>query len=400
MNKNKSLLITNIAVYHEGGIFEQGFIKIKAGKIIDIGPVTDNANQKADEIISLTPNFSLVPGFIDIHIHGVKGADTMDGTPSALSTMACSLPREGTTSFLATTITQSSDQIEAALSNAATYSSTIKEEPAAEMLGIHLEGPFISPERAGAQPLSFIQEPDLSLFEKWQQLSGGLIKLVTMAPERENGLELLRYLTDSGVIASIGHSDASYHEIQEAISKGLSHVTHLYNGMRGFHHREPGVAGAALAHHELKVEMIVDGIHIHPAIVKSTYRTKGASEIILITDAMRAKGLKDGTYDLGGQKVQVSNQKALLSDGTLAGSILTMNDAIKNMIQYTGCSLQEITVMASENPAKQIGVWNQKGSITVGKDADLTILDQDLNVIFTLCNGKIAYQGGIIDENN
>jgi N-acetylglucosamine-6-phosphate deacetylase len=400
MDKNKSLTITNVTIYKEDRIYERGYIKIKNGKIIEVGPVTETAVQPSDEVLSLTPEYSLIPGFIDLHIHGVKGADTMDATQSALDTMARSLPMEGTTSFLATTITQSRDCIEAALENASHYASTSKMETAAEMLGIHLEGPFISPERAGAQPLSFIKEPDIALFDSWQQLSGGLIKLVTMAPERTNGLALLRHLTELGVIASIGHSDATYSEVQQAIAEGLSHVTHLYNGMRGFHHREPGVAGAALAHRELKVEIIVDGIHIHPAIVKSTYRTKKANEMILITDAMRAKGLEDGTYDLGGQQVQVADGKALLTDGTLAGSILTMNDAIKNMIQYTGCSLQDIIMMASENPAKQIGVWNRKGSISIGKDADLTVLDKEYNVVLTLCKGKIAFQGGINNENN
>jgi N-acetylglucosamine-6-phosphate deacetylase len=324
----------------------------------------------------------------------------MDNSLNALNTMAQTLPKEGTTSFLATTITQSNDSIEDALANVLTYVSADKIVPEAEILGIHLEGPFISPARAGAQPVSFIKEPDIALFDRWQQLSGGLIKLVTMAPEREMGLAFVRHLTKSGIIASIGHSDATYTQIQDAIDLGLSHVTHLYNGMRGFHHREPGVAGAALTHNELMVEMIVDGIHIHPAVVKSTYRAKTASEIILITDAMRAKGLGEGEYDLGGQQVKVANGKALLADGTLAGSILTMNQAIKNMIAFTGCSLEEIIVMASENPAKQIGVWNRKGSIAVGKDADITILDKDFNVVLTLCKGKIAYKGEDNNENN
>ncbi|MFC0560729.1 N-acetylglucosamine-6-phosphate deacetylase [Halalkalibacter alkalisediminis] len=392
--KTNVLLITNVKIYQENTIYEKGYLKIENEEIIEIGPMELCPFDKSIEVLSFSSEHSLLPGFIDLHIHGLHGADTMDGTMTSLKKMAKALPLEGTTSFLATTITQSNENIEAALSNVAAYASTNKEQPAADILGIHLEGPFISSVRAGAQPLSFIQEPDIAVFDKWHELSGELIKLVTLAPESKNGMALLQHLTKIGVVASIGHSDAVYSEVQHAIASGLRHVTHLYNGMRGFHHREPGVAGAALTHSELMVELIADGLHVHPAIVRSTYKTKSAKEIILITDAMRAKGLEDGNYDLGGQQVHVSEGKAVLEDGTLAGSILTMNDAIKNMIAYTGCTLRDVIIMAAENPAKQIGVWSRKGSIALGKDADITILDEHLNVVMTICKGKIAYKKG------
>ncbi|WP_100404339.1 N-acetylglucosamine-6-phosphate deacetylase [Bacillus solitudinis] len=384
----KTLIISNLTVYKENETYESGYVKIKDEQIIEIGPMANYEFNSLDEVIMFSPDYSLIPGFIDLHIHGLNGSDIMDNNLKSLSTIAQTLPKEGTTSFLATTITQSTENIEAALTNISTYQSS---NPEAEILGIHLEGPFISSLRAGAQPIPYIKKPDIELFDRWQMLSGNMIKLVTLAPESETGLAFVSHLTKSGVIASIGHSDATYTQVQDAIDQGLSHVTHLYNGMRGFHHREPGVAGAALSNKQLMVEMIVDGIHIHPAIVNSTYRAKKAEEIILITDSMRAKGLSDGVYDLGGQQVNVSNGKALLQDGTLAGSILTMNQAVKNMISFTGCTLEEITVMASKNPAKQIGVWNQKGSISVGKEADMVILDKDFNIVLTLCKGKISF---------
>ncbi|ARK29842.1 N-acetylglucosamine-6-phosphate deacetylase [Halalkalibacter krulwichiae] len=392
MNRPNTIIIKNITIYAEKEIMKDSFIQIKNDKISKVGPMNECPSIESAEILTFSSDFCLLPGFIDLHIHGVNGADTMDHSFEALSKMAQALPKEGTTSFLATTITQSNEQIEAALSNVSAYQVALPSEEEAEIVGIHLEGPFISPERAGAQPLSHIKDPDLALFDQWQELSGNQIKLVTMAPEREHGLAFVKHLTNTGVIASIGHSDATYALVKDAVALGLRHVTHLYNGMRGFHHREPGVAGAALDQNEVMVEMIVDGIHIHPAVVNTTYKAKGANEIILITDAMRAKGLADGTYDLGGQQVEVSNQKALLPDGTLAGSMLTMDQAIKNMKNYTGCSLEDITIMASKNPAIQIGVFDRKGSIAVGKDADLTIVDQDLNVVLTVCRGKISYQ--------
>lgn len=208
----------------------------------------------------------------------------------------------------------------------------------------------------------------------------------------------MRHLNDTGVIASIGHSDALYPVMEEAIQAGATHVTHFYNGMRGIHHREPGVVGGGLAHEELFVELIADGIHVHPAVMKATYHTKGADRIILITDSMRAKWLEDGEYDLGGQKVSVTGNTALLEDGTLAGSLLKMNEALRNMKEFTNCSLPELIQMACANPARQLNVWDRKGSIHAGKDADIVILDESLNVHLTLCKGVVTYRNEVEKE--
>ena len=215
-----------------------------------------------------------------------------------------------------------------------------------------------------------------------------------MAPEEDENFELVRYLKAEKIVPSIGHSDAVYEQVLSSIQAGVSHVTHLFNGMRGLHHRDPGVAGAALLHSELMAEMIVDGVHIHPEIVKLAFLQKGVDHIILITDSMRAKWLEDGISSLGGQKVIVRDGKALLENGALAGSTLKMNDAINNMMNFTGCSLQDVVKMASYNPAKQIGVLDKKGSIAKGKDADLVVLDENNQVVLTICKGQIVYSNG------
>ncbi|MCK6207761.1 N-acetylglucosamine-6-phosphate deacetylase [Bacillus infantis] len=383
-----SLLLKNSRVLTEDGIIDKGYILVEDGRIKSFGPADELGGQSADKTIELDAGATLAPGFIDLHIHGAGGADTMDSTPEALQTIARTLPAEGTTSFLATTITQERSLIEKALANAAAYK---PEGTEAEMLGIHLEGPFINEKRKGAQPLEHILKSDVELFKAWQEKSGQLIRLVTLAPELEGGKELVRHLAETGVIASIGHSDADYEEVSEAVEAGATHVTHLFNGMKGLHHREPGTAGAALLFKELIVEMIADGVHVRPEMIKLALNSKGMDGMVLITDSMRAKCLKNGTYDLGGQDVTVKDGMALLEDGTLAGSILRMKDSVKNMTKFADITLAEAVKLASENPAKQLKVFDRKGSIAEGKDADLTVLNENMDIVLTICRGKVAY---------
>nr|WP_309101342.1 N-acetylglucosamine-6-phosphate deacetylase [Fredinandcohnia onubensis] len=384
------MFITNLTIYTEDGIIEKGFIEIDGEKIKRVAPMADFQASDKDEVINFDESYSLIPGMIDLHIHGASGADVMDATPDALETMVTTLPKEGTTSFLATTMTKSKEDIEHAIGNIANFIPK-QNTGHAEILGAHLEGPFLSPKRAGAQHPDNIINPDVELFRQWQTLSGNNIRLVTLAPEEPGGLELTAHLKNTGVVASIGHSDAVYDEVEAAIKAGVSHATHLFNGMRGIHHREPGVAGAVLLHDEVKCEMIVDGIHIAPKMVKFAYKVKGRKGSILVTDAMRAKCLGAGTYDLGGQEVIVNGERAVLKDGTLAGSILKLNDAVRNMMKFADCSLQDITQMTAVNPAKQINVFDRKGSIKAGKDADVVIVNDQLEVIMTFCRGKLAY---------
>ncbi|RKD24967.1 N-acetylglucosamine-6-phosphate deacetylase [Ammoniphilus oxalaticus] len=397
---SNSWTVKGLTIYSETSIINNGTIRIRDGKIEEVSHSDQQSTTEmnGNQTLIFPAGYHLVPGFIDIHIHGTAGADTMDGTKQALTAIASALPKEGTTSFLATTMTQQSALIEVALQNVSSYMAQAlpidKGNQAAELLGVHLEGPFINEKRAGAQPIEHILEPNLALFQKWQRLANNQIKLVTLAPEKEEGLAFVRHLTQTGVVVSIGHSDATYEQTVMAIEAGLSQATHLYNGMRGLHHREPGVVGAAMLHPELISELIVDGIHSDPRMVQLAYRNKGKEGLILITDAMEAKGLRSGRYQLGGQAVFVDQQKgeARLQDGALAGSILKMDDAIRNMIAFTGCSLADVITMVAENPAKQLGVFDRKGSICAGKEADLVVLDENYELVMTFCRGHIAYE--------
>ncbi|MBD8138287.1 N-acetylglucosamine-6-phosphate deacetylase [Peribacillus frigoritolerans] len=387
----KTFIINNLMVHSEKETYKNGYIKVVDGKIAEVGPASQYKQDDDAKVITLSPDYQVIPGAIDIHIHGASNSDAMDATHDALSIMAKTLPKEGTTSFLATTMTQSTQAIESALLNAGKYIENQTQENA-EIVGVHLEGPFISPARKGAQPEDYIVDPDVTLFKRWQEMAENQIKLVTLAPEQPNGLDLAAHLRGTGVVASIGHSDATYDQIDEAIQAGTTHVTHLYNGMRGLHHREPGVLGAAYLRDELYVELIADGIHCRPEMIKLAYNQITSERMILITDSLRAKWLEKGTYDLGGQPVNVDETKATLSDGTLAGSILKMNDAIKNTMKYTGCSMTDIIKMTAENPAKQLRIFDRKGSIQVGKDADLVILNDRLDVEMTFCRGNLAFK--------
>ena len=382
---SKTMMISNFTIADSTKDSFVGDIYIENGKIKEVAASLDTM---ADiQINSGGRKWIIVPGYIDMHIHGADGFDAMDATPEALDGLASALPSEGTTSFLATTMTQSTSEISKALINASLF---YAEDNQADMLGVHLEGPFISPDRAGAQPLEHIVKPSISLFKEWQKESGNRIKLVTIAPELEDGLAFISELYETGVVASIGHSDASAEMVSKAVEAGARHVTHLYNQMSPFHHREPGVVGAALLENDLTVELIADFIHSHPKALDFAFRQKTAQRIILITDAMRAKGLPPGIYDLGGQDVHVSDNEARLADETLAGSVLTMENATKNMKSATGCTLSEMVAMTSTNAAIQLGLSN-KGRIEPGKDADLTIIDENWNVQMTICRGNIAY---------
>jgi N-acetylglucosamine-6-phosphate deacetylase len=396
-----STVLINGSIFEESDHIPCGFIRISYSKIEEIGDMSEYIPIADESVIDLQGK-TVIPGMIDLHIHGTAGHDVMDGEIVALETMSKALPEEGTTSFLATTITQSDEEISKALRNVAKFLKRYQKSGQSEILGVHLEGPFINPKMAGAQPVNYILSPNISLFEKWQQLAEGNIRQVTIAPEQEGGIELVRHLRNSGVIVSIGHSNATYNVVKEAISAGATQVTHLFNQMRGLHHREPGVVGASLLLHELYAELIVDGIHVCPEMVNLAFNNKTSEKLILITDSIRAKCLKNGYYDLGGQTVIVKEGRAELANGTLAGSVLKLSHAMKNMLAYVKeCSLQDIIKMTSYNPAKQLNMLDRKGSIRKGKDADLVILGKEHEVIMTFCRGKLAYQHeGLLANGN
>ncbi|MFT8316987.1 MAG: N-acetylglucosamine-6-phosphate deacetylase [Sporolactobacillus sp.] len=380
--------ITGCAIYSDNDWIEDGTLTFEGEKITGIG---HSISHPGDSVFQFPKSYHCIPGMIDMHIHGANGADTMDATPGALSIIATALPKEATTAFLATTITQSTEAIEKALKNAAEQIGHQKKGEA-EILGIHLEGPFISPQRAGAQPAQYIVNADIERFDHWQEIAGGHIKEVTIAPEIDGGLDLIRHLAEHEVVASIGHSDGNERDVLKAIVAGATQVTHIYDGMRGLHHREPGIAGGALLHHELYNELICDGRHVCKEMVNLAYKLKGSDRMILITDAMRAKCLKNGTYDLGGQEVHVKDGLAVLSSGTIAGSVLKMDQAFQNIMSFTDATLEDVIQMGAINPALQTGVDDRKGSLDVGKDADFIILDDQNKLVMTVCRGTVAYE--------
>ncbi|WP_083226926.1 N-acetylglucosamine-6-phosphate deacetylase [Lysinibacillus xylanilyticus] len=381
-----TLLISNVMIVNHDKTPSKGDLFIENGRIMKIGyDLSDMAEHYID---GKDKNWLLLPGYIDMHIHGSAGHDTMDATQLALHQMARSLVQEGVTGFLATTMTQSIEAIESALTNVAQFENSDDE---ASLLGIHVEGPYISKKRVGAQPIEYIILPSIKQFVSWQKISKHRIKQVTIAPEVEGGFTFIEALKDLNVIASIGHSDATIEEVDSSVALGVRQATHLYNQMSPFHHRNPGVVGAVFLEDKVKVEIIADFVHNHPQAVNLAYRIKGAKGIILITDAMRAKGLQYGDYDLGGQTVHVSKDGAYLSNGALAGSVLTMEQAVKNIKAITNCSLQEIVAMSSTNAAEQLQLTT-KGRIAKGYDADFVILDENLNVQKTICRGKVVYE--------
>lgn len=376
--------LKNVKVY----IKNVGIVKTNIG--IENGRIAYIGNEENIEPIFETDGI-VVPGFIDEHIHGAGGADAMDGTVESLQTISEFLAREGTTGFLATTMTQSPENI----TNALKAVKKVREKgeyKGAEVLGVHLEGPFISPKHIGAQPLEYVATPDAELFDKYNEASGNSIKIVTLAPEVEGGLGLVKHLSDIGVVASVGHTGGKYADVVNAVAAGATNVTHTYNAQTGLHHREAGVVGAAMLLDELNCEMICDTIHVSVPAIKLVIKNKPHDKYTLITDAMRAKGMPDGKSELGGQDVFVNNGEARLADGTLAGSVLKMNVAVKNLVEKAGVPFTDAIDFATYNPAKNIGVLNERGTIEVGKRADLTVLNSDFEVLYTLVNGKIVYK--------
>lgn len=343
------------------------------------------------ELEQLPEEYVVVPGFIDQHIHGAAGSDAMDGTVEDLSKIATALAKEGTTAFLATTMTQSPENITNALKAVKEY---IESNPVegAEVLGVHLEGPFISKDFAGAQPYEYIATPNVEVFKKYQDASGDNIRLVSLAPEEEGSSELIAYLKENNIVASIGHSNSKYADVEKAVKAGATNLTHTYNAMKPVHHREVGTVGSAYLFDELACECICDGIHVSGPAIKLLHKNKPNDKFILITDAMRAKHLPDGISELGGQTVIVKNGEARLENGTLAGSVLRMNNAVKNVMKFLNLPLEEVVKYASINPAKNLGVADKLGSIKVGKRADFVILDKELNVVKTVRAGKVIFE--------
>ena len=374
----------NATVYVAGKGLQQCTVEFDE-KIVKIGK-----KSKAEEI-ALPKGAIVLPGFIDQHIHGAGGSDGMDGTVEDIAIIAKTIAAEGTTSFLVTTMTQSKENITKAMQAVKAYKAQNSDE-GARVVGIHLEGPFIAAAHKGAQPLEYVKEPNIAVFDEYNAASGNAIKIVTLAPEVAGATEFIRHLSANGVVASIGHTGAKFTDIEKAIEAGAKNVTHTYNAQTALHHREIGTVGSAMLLDELNCELIADTIHVSVPAIRLLVKNKPLDKLTLITDAMRAKGIPDGVSELGGQTVYVKNGEARLEDGTLAGSVLRMNRAIQNMVEKVGVPFTQAVDYATINPAKTLGIDNETGSIAVGKRADFTVLNENYDVILTVRDGKIVYQ--------
>ncbi|MDE4542565.1 N-acetylglucosamine-6-phosphate deacetylase [Thermoanaerobacterium sp. R66] len=375
-------LIVNGRLLISGNIVSNKDVLIEGNKIRAIGN-----GLYGDNIIDAGGNY-VSPGFVDIHIHGSSGFDTMDGTFEAINTISKSVAMHGATSFLPTTMTEDKGKIKNAIKNVFDNKDRVE---GAEILGVHMEGPFINPKQKGAQDDKFILKPTVENFTEICGEYVNIVKLVTIAPEVDGALELIRYLKEKNIVASVGHTDSTYDDVALGYKAGITHATHVFNAMKGFHHREVGTVGAVFDL-DISAEVIADGIHsVFPAI-RALIRLKGKEKVNLVTDAMMAANLRDGLYQLGGQDVYVKDGAARLKSGVLAGSTLTLDKAIKNILSNTDLSLPESVALASYNSAKVIGVDDRKGLIKEGYDADIVIFDENIEIKKTIVGGKIVYE--------
>ena len=381
----KRTLFHNATVYAPAGPQEAGWVLVEGARIAGMGRGAPPAETSAERV-DVRGNV-LAPGMIDIHVHGALGCDTMDATPQALRTMARFYAEHGVTAFLATTMTNPFEPIMAALRNIAVVRS--EGTGGAALLGAHIEGPYIAAERCGAQDPALVRRADPA--ECTRFFDTGVVKLITLAPEFAENQKLISYARAHGAMVAAGHTQARYEEMADAVALGITQVTHLFNGMEPMHHRRPGAVGAALAMDDLCCQLIADNIHIHPAVLKLAVRAKGVERIILITDAMSGTGMSDGHYALGGLSVTVSEGIARIDNGALAGSTLTMERAVRNIMEAAHLPLFEALPMATSIPARSMGL-RTKGSLAVGMDADLIILGDAVNVLLTMVAGEVIYR--------
>ncbi|HAF62153.1 MAG TPA: N-acetylglucosamine-6-phosphate deacetylase [Anaerolineaceae bacterium] len=380
--------IINARIFTPIEILDNHDIIIEDGKILAVTPRDNDLVHKFSDVTVINAaGFLVTPGLIDIHIHGCMGGDTMDASLQTLETMSLFMIRHGVTSFYATTVTNPAEKIDQALDIILNSQGKL---PGANAVGVHIEGPYINAMYKGAQNPAFLRTPQEEEYTKW--IDKNIVRMITVAPELEGSDDLIQYCIQRKVAIAIGHSGASYEQVTHASDLGASQATHLFNGMLGLHHRELGTAGAVLCDERLYAQIIADGIHLHPAIIKLIIKAKGIDRVILITDAMRATGLPDGEYDLGGQLVHVANGTARIANGSLAGSTLTLDQAIRNTMEFTGLPFQSVLEMASSVPAKAMGITETKGFIRSGNDADLTFFDPNYQVKATMIAGELKYK--------
>lgn len=380
------MLIKNVKIITPYEVLLGYGIKIKDNRIVDIN-LEHLLEDSGEEIIDGDGNY-LSPGFIDIHNHGNSGYDVMDCTEEALDKMGEFHLSNGVTSYLGTIITSSYDDMIGAMENIAAYNN---KDNIANILGIHLEGPFFDIGKKGAQPEEFIRLPNLKDIENMIQISKGKMKMVSLAPELKGALQIIQKLKANNIAVAMAHTNSTFESAKRGIDFGITIATHLYNGMRSFSHREPGVIGASLTDDRVYCELIYDRIHLHDGAVQIALKMKGYDKIVLVSDAMMAAGLKDGEYLLGNQKVFVKEGAARLASGNLAGSTLNLQQAVYNMVKFLDIPIHEIVKMASLNPAKAIKEDQELGSIEIGKIADLIIFNENIDIKNAIIGGKLIW---------
>jgi N-acetylglucosamine-6-phosphate deacetylase len=362
--------------------------------VVEDGHITALSSRNSAEIpagrLLDFPELVLAPGFIDIHIHGGAGRDAMEADESALGQIERQLIQHGVTAYLPTTVTAPQEKILKALDGLGKSIATANKKPGrAVPLGIHLEGPFISHEKRGVHPPQNLVPPTQQAFDRFWQAAAGTIRMMTIAPELPGAAETIQHARTLGVHSSLGHSNATYQQAQSGIAAGADHATHTFNAMRALDHRDPGILGAVLEHDELTADIIADGIHVHPSVLSLFLRAKGVDRAILITDAISATGMPDGIYSLGGLEVEVNDGRCEYQ-GKLAGSVLTLDRAIRNVMTFAGWQLQQAVRLATLNPAQRLGISDQRGLLAPGRRADLVVLTPEGQVAHTIIGGEIA----------
>lgn len=342
--------------------------------------------EDVEKRFSLPDGYYAAPGFIDIHTHGAAGRDITDGKKEAWKKISRFKLSCGTTSYLATIVSSPPEKTKNLCRRLTDYISS-GEDPV--MLGVHMEGPFLNPEKKGAQNEKHLREPDLTEVKNWHEILGSYLQIISLAPELEGSREIIGYAGQNNIVTGAAHTVANYEQTRSSFEAGLELGVHFLNGMKAFHHRDPGVIGAFLEEKDMPVEIIADGIHLHPATIRMLINNRDPYSIIAVTDAMRAAGCEEGTYELGGQSVYIEDGEARLENGSLAGSTLTMEKTLKNLISIAGLDISSACRLLSKNPADLLGLGD-RGEIAAGKKADIVILDEELNVEMTVKEGKVV----------
>lgn len=372
-------------------VLSRGYVVVEGEKISGIFDSAFRYKEDGVKLIDCGDAY-IAPGLVDLHLHGALGKDVMDGQEDSVRTIAKHQANHGVTGFLGSTISAPLDSVLEAIH---VIKNTVKEPSPSEILGVYVEGPFLSTKEKGAHTASFLRGMTGKDCEKLIDSINGLHAILSLAPEVEENMRWIENLRSSNFVVAIGHSDATYDQAMESFTKGVTHATHLYNAMSGFDHREPGVVGAVLDSNDVMAEIIADGVHVHPAALRLAVARKGPERICLITDSMMATGVGDGVYAWGEQEIEVNGTRAVIrGTDVLAGSVLTLNTAVKNMMDWTDVTISQAINMASLNPARVLGMEMEIGSIQVGKLANLVVLDRDFQIEDTLVRGKSVLKKG------